>query len=167
MHALLLDPGGDLDTRPNVYMSAAFRRMDGVGFPPLTPQKLILCPQLYIFRGSITQACRRSRFRRGILASPSFGPFLRSLPVGLAIGPPATLWPSGTLASRDHPLGNNIEFPSAHAEFPTTQTSLGTTIPLVGQNTPGYSKFSASARSCGRPVDLLFFFKFSMSIKSI
>ena len=37
----------------------------------------------------------------------------------------------------------------------------------IGHHTPHYSKFSASAKSCGRPVARLFFFKFSISIKSI
>ena len=53
--APLSDPGGVLDTRPCAPRTAAFRRLQTVGFPLPTACGISHCPQLYPCRGSITR----------------------------------------------------------------------------------------------------------------
>jgi hypothetical protein len=51
--------------------------------------------------------------------------------------------------------------------FNATVATCRPVQPMAGYSCHNYSRFSASAKSCGRPVASLFFFKFSRSIKFI
>jgi len=78
VHAPLSDPGGVLSTRHYVSWTTAFRRLQTVGFPRLTPG-YPLGPRCYSFRGSVTRpthslllasytpswVCTQVRFRFG------------------------------------------------------------------------------------------------------
>lgn len=86
-----------------------------------------LCPQLYIFRGSIS--------RHGVtpLILPALPPTagLPGLHVDFTAGLVANLWPGGNFTFGDHPLGNDNEFHPALAGIPTIRASLGATMPLL------------------------------------
>jgi len=117
---------------------------------PLISQKVILTATTIHFSGLNYTAC--------ILAPPGFRLSSRSLPTGVPIGLPATLWPSGTfavhsdliLSAKASPAKNNYPYaPSS----PTSEQALQRGICLTTYAIIHWVTISNFIPLCGNPND--------------